>query len=71
LILLHDSEDIIASGAGDDAICFFTEEKGSMVCCPSIAHLCLHDSNLYMACLAAHVHFMFVINMKYNVLIKK
>jgi hypothetical protein len=34
--LVHDSEDIIASGAGDDAICIFTEEKSTMVCCPNI-----------------------------------
>jgi len=36
LFLVHDSEDIIASGGGDDAICIFTEEKSTMVCCPNI-----------------------------------
>ncbi|OEL20522.1 Protein CIA1 [Dichanthelium oligosanthes] len=35
LFLVHRSEDIIASGAGDDAICLFAEEKSSMVEGPS------------------------------------
>jgi len=36
LFLVHDSDDIIASGGGDDAICIFTEEKSTIVCCPNI-----------------------------------
>nr|CAB3456204.1 unnamed protein product [Digitaria exilis] len=35
LFFIHGSEDIIASGAGDDAICLFAEEKNSMVEGPS------------------------------------
>jgi hypothetical protein len=53
LLLLHGSEDIIASGAGDDAICLFAEEKSSMVHYPSIPHLFFfHDFSPYVLCLA-------------------
>lgn len=42
MFLVHGSEDIIASGAGDDAICLFAEERSSMVCYPSIPPFFFH-----------------------------
>ena len=58
LFLSHGSEDIIASGAGDDAICLFAEEKSSMVILPS--HICFfHDFSPYVQCLAGLIKFVF------------
>ena len=58
LFLSHGSEDIIASGAGDDAICLFAEEKSSMVILPS--HICFfHDFSPYVLCLAGLIKFVF------------
>jgi len=52
------SEDIIASGAGDDAICLFAEEKSSMVILPP--HICFfHDFSPYVLCLAGLIKFVF------------
>jgi hypothetical protein len=47
LFLVHCSEDIIASCAGDDAICLFAEENSSMVSYPSIPFF-FHDFNPYV-----------------------
>jgi hypothetical protein len=46
LSVVHGSEDIIASGAGDDAICLFAEEKSNMVSYHPIYTTFSHDFNL-------------------------
>jgi hypothetical protein len=46
LSVVHGSEDIIASGAGDDAICLFAKEKSNMVSYHPIYTTFSHDFNL-------------------------
>jgi hypothetical protein len=47
---VHGSENIIAAGAGDDAICLFAEEKSNMVSYHPIHMNSSHDFNFMCLC---------------------
>jgi hypothetical protein len=50
---VHGSENIIAAGAGDDAICLFAEEKSNMVSYHPIHMNSSHDFNFMCRVLVA------------------